>query len=154
MSNKNSNYDIMMTFFGLPDDNRVRLYLHALKGAYEKNQPIALTADMEQLKSKNFLNSSGSTYGVGSGFSSGFSSGDTIHPEWENFRADLEAAFPVSSNAVNVVRVHSGIAAYGSDKHFIQQVIKAHVVVNGASGDITENPDAWSTAVSVCFCCS
>jgi len=133
MSNENSNYDVMMPFLGLPGDRRVRLYLHALKGAYEKNQPLALSGDMEQLKSKNFLNGSG----------------DNIHPEWNNFRADLQASLASSPDAINIVRLHSGVAARGSDKHFFQQVIKAHVSVNGTAGDLTETPDAWFTAVSL-----
>jgi hypothetical protein len=129
---------MMMSFFGLPGDRRVRLYLHALKGAYEKGQPLSLTADMEQLKNRNFSNADPSL------------NSEDVHPEWNTFRADVEAAMPSNTNEIlNMVRLHSGVAANGSQKHFMQQVIKAHVDISNAATNLNNNEDAWHTATNV-----
>jgi hypothetical protein len=139
MSIKNSEYDIMLPLFGLsPGDYRIRLYLSTLRDVYDKNQPLVLSSDMEQLKSTNFKIVANNT---------------TIHPEWGNFLADVKNGLSDPANVptiLNTVKLFSGVAVRGSFNHFLQQVIKAHLDILHTDGtNLTDNPDAWISAASV-----
>lgn len=139
MSDENSKYDMMMSFFGLPGDRRVRLYMHALKGAFDKGEELILTNKMEQLKNNNFANPH---LGL---------QGDDIHPEWCDFKSDMLVPKSIDLNyLLNIVRQHAGSAQSGSDKRFIQDVMKAHVIITDTTNqNITDHPLAWTSAVAV-----
>jgi hypothetical protein len=145
MSTQKSKYDIMMDFFNMPGDQRVRLYLHLLRTCYDEGKPLALRNDMEQLKNKYY--------------EGGATDDDNTSVEWDDFRSDLEQQLSVNDSnlsdnvTLNFIKANGGIAQRGSEKHFIQEVIKSHVNVSSydhttkSDIDITDEVHRWSTAL-------
>jgi hypothetical protein len=141
MSNENAIFiNNMMTFLGLPNDDRVRLYIDALKDAFNNDKPLVLTNEMKQLRSENFS--------VLDPFST---SGDSIHSEWSNFKADMLNPKTLDLNLLlSFVQKNAGLASHKSNKQFIHEFIKAHVNIKDQyNNDITNNVILWGSAKEV-----
>jgi hypothetical protein len=162
-TNKYSRYDEMIPFFGLKNDYRIRLYLHTLENRYNRDNIIGFNIIEEEFKNKYF--------------SAPVGNDEDVHPEWNNFRANLEArlanrtmtTFTITGNDVNASEVLAVIKKFGGIQtpktigHFYQEVIKAHLnfltappftgvgPIGGPPRNILMNPTEWSTAVEFTF---
>jgi len=161
MSNQDkTRYDVMIPFFGLKDDRRVRLYLAALENEWNRTGVVAFTDNAdgkgarvgniaEELKIKNFSRPD----------ANGNTKGDEVHSEWKDFKANLASrltnanknTFNLGNNTtandvLNVIRTQGG-------NRFFQAVIQAHltIILDNAGNDITTLPLQWSLADNFIF---
>jgi hypothetical protein len=150
---KTQQFDMMIPFFGLRNDNRIRLYLHALQGEWRKSGKIEFTntdgnPTRYELHAENFSvpSSDGHT-------------GRQPHSEWVDFAANLlcriRGSLPneTDSEVLSVIKTvgQQVLSSLGDETiRFLVAVIKAHSIIKDVSGkNITDLPREWTDASTV-----
>ena len=174
-------YDTMIPFFGKPNDNRVRLYLHALESEYIEKKTIQLSANWNgkdgirpELQNVFFT-----TRNPGS------VNDKEVHNEWNTFANNLEcrlanlthgpssssgafgsgfgfasgsgasgsSRLPVDTKAILQVIISKAGAPTNPQLNFFQQVIIAYLsnVTNASGENIIAAPSRWVEATQFTF---
>lgn len=142
---KSNRYDEIRVLFGFPPtDFRSRLYLDALKTRYDETLKIEpLDRNMVQLQKKFY--------------SGGDPTDESIHDEWTTFGNNLYISIQTLitnksteyNEAKEIIKNNGGFANYGTDKHFNQEIIKNHFLIEKYTEDITDKPDEWSALTDI-----
>ena len=150
MSSDKTKYDFMIPFFGLENDYRVRLYLHVLENAYNKNKTIlsdptyifGLNAGI--IDEELTVEFTDDNYRL-----SVISLGDKdISPEWREFASSLNERFKNStSNDLKILEIIRDISTKPNPQFFIE-VIKLHldeITINTGSvdRDVKDSNTLW-----------
>lgn len=152
---KTQKFDEMIPFFGLKDDHRVRLYLHALYDTWEAKRKTAgkfVTSPFEgwtkhySLDKKNFSSVSSDICFTGDA--------GEIHSEWVQFALSVSnrtsSMTPAAKDVVLQIIKKVGSMPYTSDNEFLKEVIRTHGTIRDASSIITDT-SYWNNAVSYAF---